>query len=77
MMLSEHSLGNESENPRLLSNILDASQVTKRSIPYFYEKAFLMGCLEAGAYMEQEYATGRKSVVEKVVNMLAQTENLS
>ena len=73
----------DAKNPKAYLNlgILYAQGIGTREnhvlANYFYEKAFLMGCLEAGAYMEQEYATGRKSVVEKVVNMLAQTENLS
>ena len=44
---------------------------------YFYEKALAMGCPEAETYIEQEYALGCRSVVQKVMNTLAYTESPS
>lgn len=42
---------------------------------YFYEKALAMGSPEAEAYIDEEYASGRKSIVQKVKNTLTFTDN--
>jgi len=42
---------------------------------YFYEKALAMGCQEAEAYIDKEYALGYRTVLITVTRMLPDTED--
>ena len=38
---------------------------------YFYEKALAMGCLKAESYIEQEYESGARDIVEDAKRILS------